>query len=41
MCRKTYHGHTNDKNFVGLTVTPDFIACGNRVIAYGAILLLF
>ena len=28
VCIRTYRGHTNDKNFVGLTVTPDFIACG-------------
>ena len=28
VCLRTYRGHTNDKNFVGLTVTPDFIACG-------------
>jgi E3 ubiquitin-protein ligase RFWD2 len=37
VCLRTYRGHTNDKNFVGLTVTPDFIACGsenNAVYAY-------
>jgi E3 ubiquitin-protein ligase RFWD2 len=28
VCIRTYRGHTNDKNFVGLSVTPDFIACG-------------
>lgn len=30
VCLRTYRGHTNDKNFVGLTVTPDFIACGSE-----------
>ena len=27
-CLKTYKGHTNEKNFVGLTVNKSFIACG-------------
>ena len=27
-CLRTYRGHVNDTNCVGLTVTPDFIACG-------------
>ena len=25
---RTYKGHFNEKNFVGLSVTPHFIACG-------------
>ena len=25
---RTYRGHTNEKNFVGLSVTGDFISCG-------------
>ena len=29
-CLRTYRGHTNDKNFVGLTVTSEFIACGKH-----------
>lgn len=34
---RTYTGHTNEKHFVGLSVTPDYIACGsedNAVYAY-------
>ncbi|CAI9090149.1 OLC1v1024854C1 [Oldenlandia corymbosa var. corymbosa] len=34
---RTYRGHTNEKNFVGLTVNNEFIACGsetNEVFAY-------
>ena len=27
-CLKTYHGHKNDKNFVGLTVNGNHIVCG-------------
>ena len=27
-CVRTYKGHTNEKNFVGLTVNKNFIACG-------------
>ena len=37
VCLRTYRGHLNDKNFVGLSVTPDFIACGsenNAVFVY-------
>ena len=37
VCLRTYRGHINDKNFVGLSVTPDFIACGsenNAVFVY-------
>ena len=26
---RTYRGHTNEKNFVGLSVCKDFISCGN------------
>ena len=25
---RTYRGHTNHNNFVGLTVSNDFISCG-------------
>eukprot|EP00041_Stephanoeca_diplocostata_P025114 m.650553 g.650553 ORF g.650553 m.650553 type:complete len:254 (-) comp22673_c1_seq5:417-1178(-) len=37
VCKRTYTGHVNEKNFVGLTVCNDFIACGsenNAVYAY-------
>ncbi|KAK3005857.1 hypothetical protein RJ639_015842 [Escallonia herrerae] len=27
---RTFRGHTNEKNFVGLTVNNDFIACGSE-----------
>ena len=27
-CVRTYKGHVNEKNFVGLTVNRNFIACG-------------
>ena len=27
-CLRTFRGHTNEKNFVGLTVDASFIACG-------------
>ncbi len=27
-CKRTYKGHTNEKNFVGLSVSADYIACG-------------
>ena len=27
-CLKTYHGHKNDKNSVGLTVNGNHIVCG-------------
>ena len=30
-CLRTYKGHANEKNFVGLTVSKDFIACGKTV----------
>ncbi|KAG9292436.1 hypothetical protein G9A89_015306 [Geosiphon pyriformis] len=36
-CVRTYTGHINEKNFVGLTTTSDWIACGsedNSVFAY-------
>ncbi|XP_065916969.1 E3 ubiquitin-protein ligase COP1-like [Dysidea avara] len=29
-CLKTYHGHKNDKNFVGLTVNGNHIVCGSE-----------
>lgn len=34
---RTFKGHTNEKNFVGLTVNSDYIACGsetNEVFVY-------
>lgn len=34
---RTYRGHMNEKNFVGLTVNSEFIACGsetNEVFVY-------
>lgn len=36
-CTQTYTGHTNEKNFVGLSVMDGYIACGsetNAVFAY-------
>ncbi|KAJ4953689.1 hypothetical protein NE237_030521 [Protea cynaroides] len=36
-CSRTFSGHTNEKNFVGLTVSDGYIACGsesNEVYAY-------
>ena len=30
-CIRTYKGHTNETNRVGLTVNKNFIACGNLV----------
>ncbi|RUP45341.1 WD40-repeat-containing domain protein [Jimgerdemannia flammicorona] len=36
-CARTYTGHSNEKNFVGLSVNGDWIACGsenNAVYAY-------
>lgn len=27
---RTFSGHTNEKNFVGLSVDQDFIACGSE-----------
>lgn len=27
---RTYRGHMNEKNFVGLTVNSEFIACGSE-----------
>ncbi|CAG8556200.1 10038_t:CDS:10, partial [Ambispora leptoticha] len=36
-CVRTFTGHVNEKNFVGLTTTADWIACGsedNSVFAY-------
>jgi len=29
-CVRTFMGHQNDKNFVGLSVTEDYIACGSE-----------
>ncbi len=36
-CKRTFQGHINDKNFVGLTHCGDYIACGsenNSVFVY-------
>ena len=33
VCLRTYRGHLNDKNFMGLSVTPDFLACGSETNA--------
>lgn len=30
-CQRTYKGHVNEKNFVGLAVSSDFIACGEML----------
>ena len=27
-CQRTFQGHTNEKNFVGLATDGDYIACG-------------
>lgn len=27
-CKRTYKGHVNEKNFVGLSVSNDYISCG-------------
>ena len=32
---RTYKGHVNEKNFVGLSVTPHFIACGEYHVFKG------
>ena len=29
-CVRTFTGHTNEKNFVGLTANGDYIACGSE-----------
>ncbi|CAG8660636.1 6915_t:CDS:2, partial [Paraglomus occultum] len=29
-CIRTYTGHTNEKNFVGLTTSADWISCGSE-----------
>ncbi|CAG8476626.1 4098_t:CDS:10 [Cetraspora pellucida] len=37
ICARTYTGHTNEKNFVGLSVSSDWIGCGsedNCIYAY-------
>lgn len=39
---RTLQGHTNDKNFVGLTVNSEYIACGsetNEVFVYHKVTL--
>lgn len=30
VCKRTFQGHVNDKNFVGLTHSGDYIACGSE-----------
>ena len=29
-CKRSFKGHTNDKNFIGLTTSGDYIACGSE-----------
>lgn len=29
-CERVYTGHLNERNFVGLSTTPEFIACGSE-----------
>ena len=29
-CRRSYHGHVNEKNFVGLATDGDFLTCGSE-----------
>jgi E3 ubiquitin-protein ligase RFWD2 len=29
-CKRTFTGHTNEKNFVGLSTSSDYIACGSE-----------
>lgn len=39
-----YRGHTNEKNFVGLTVNSEYIACGsetNEVFIYHKVIIYF
>lgn len=31
-CLRTFKGHINEKNFVGLSVSCDFIACGELLL---------
>ena len=31
-CLRTFRGHTNEKNFVGLATDRDYIACGKLII---------
>lgn len=30
MCTRIYRGHQNEKNFVGMSVDGEFIACGSE-----------
>ena len=30
VCMRTYQGHMNEKNFVGLSAHEEFIACGSE-----------
>jgi len=41
---RTLKGHTNEKNFVGLSVNSEYIACGsetNEVFVYHKVTFLF
>lgn len=29
-CKRSFKGHTNDKNFIGLTTSTDYIGCGSE-----------
>ena len=29
-CQRTFRGHTNEKNFVGLAANSDYISCGSE-----------
>ena len=39
-CQRTYKGHVNKKNFVGLAVSSDFIACGEKLQASDDVVVL-
>lgn len=30
LCKRTYAGHQNEKNFVGLSINGDWISCGSE-----------
>lgn len=41
---RTYRGHTNEKNFVGLSVNSEYLACGsetNEVFAYHKVIMFY
>ena len=31
-CQRTFKGHVNEKNFVGLATNGEYIACGERLL---------